>query len=132
MPYHDVGTFPFSGGLQQGVQIIDVVLERGGLGCRVAAALQEVLWTVARREEGSGTVVGAHPVGFGYRGQNRPLGWEHRLPGWVLRCAPRFGAVSGPCDEHYGGTSFALALHVDLAAADIDQAGKVLVVARVA
>ena len=70
MPDHDVGTFPFSGRLQQGVQIIDVVLYRGGLGYRVAAARQEVLWTVARREDGSGTVVGAHPVGLGDRGQH--------------------------------------------------------------
>src|SRR5215217_4985573 len=124
MPDHDVGTFPFSGRLQQGVQIIDVVLYRGGLVYRVAAARQEVRWTVARREEGSGTVVGAYPVGLGDRGQ-------HRLLGWVLRCAPRFGAVLGPRDEHYGGTSFAPALHVYLAAADIHQAFEVLVVAGV-
>src|SRR5215212_3292629 len=121
MPHQDVGA-AFSGRLQQGVQIIDVVLYRGGLVYRVAAARQEVLWTVARREEGSGTVVGAYPVGLGDRGQ-------HRLLGWFLRCAPRFGAVLGPRDEHYGGTSFALALHVYLAAADIDQAFEVLVVA---
>src|SRR5215212_10513556 len=124
MPHQDVGA-AFSGRLQQGVQIIDVVLYRGGLGYRVAAARQEVLWTVARREEGSGTVVGAHPVGLGDRGQ-------HRLLGWVFRCAPRFGAVLGPRDEHYGGRSFALALHIHLATpADVDQAGKVLVMAGV-
>src|SRR5918994_7203086 len=106
------------------MQIIDTFLEGGGLGYRVAATRQEVLWTFARREEGSGTVVGAHPVGLGDRGQ-------HRLLGWFLRCAPRFGAVLGPRDEHYGGTSFALALHVYLAAADIDQAFEVLVMAGV-
>src|SRR5215213_6955623 len=114
------------------MQIIDTVLERGGLVYAIAAALLEVLWTITRREEGSGTVVGAHPVGLGDRGQHRLLGWEHRIPGWVERCAPRFGAVPDPRDEHYGGTSFALALHVHLASpADIHQAFEVLVMAGV-
>ena len=95
----------------------------------IAAARLEVLWTFTRRNDGSWTVVGAHPVGLGDRGQNRLFGWEHRLPGWVERCAPRFGAVPDSRDEHYRGTSLAPALHVHLASpADIHQAGEVLVV----
>src|SRR5918993_2990597 len=119
MPHQDVGA-AFSRRLQQGVQILDCVLERGGLVYGIAAAPQEVLWTFTRRDDGSGTVVGAHPVGLGDRGQKRLIGWEHRLPGWVERCAPRFGAVPDPRDEHYGGTSLAPTLHVHLSSpADI-------------
>src|SRR5215217_8468324 len=104
------------------MQIRDSVLERGGLGYRVAAARQEVLCTFTCREKSSGTVVGAYPVGLGDRGQ-------HRLLGWVERLAPRFGAVSGPRDEHDRGMSLAPALHIHLAApADVDQAREILVV----
>jgi hypothetical protein len=108
------------------MQIPGPVLERSGLRDRVAAALLEVLYTFTCRENSSWTVVGAYPVGFGDRGQ-------HRLLGWVERFAPCFGAVSGPRDEHDRGRSFALALHVHLAApAYVDQAGKILVIAEVA
>jgi hypothetical protein len=122
MPYHDVGA-AFSGGAQKGMQIRGVVLQCGRLGYRVAAARLEVLCTLTSCENSPGTVVGAYPVGFGYRGQ-------HRLFRWVARRAPCFGAVSGPRDEHDRGRPLALALHVHLAApADIDQAGKILVMA---
>src|SRR5918997_5837089 len=101
------------------MQIIDTVLEGDGLRHRIAAARLEVLGTFARRDKSPWTVVGAYPVGFGDRGQ-------HRLLGWVFRCAPRFGAVLGPRDEHDRGIPCALALHVHLAAtADIDQTGKI-------
>src|SRR5215212_6361796 len=97
------------------MQIRDSVLERGGLGYRVAAARLEVLCTFTCREKSSWTVVGAYPGGLGDRGQ-------HRLLGWVERLAPCFDAHSDPRDEHDRGIPCAATLHVHLAAtADIDQ-----------
>jgi hypothetical protein len=123
MPYHNVGT-AFSGRAQQGVEIRYRVLERSRLRHRVAAARIKVLF--AYWENSTGTVVGAYPVGFGDRGQ-------HGLLGCVERLAPCFGAVPCPRDEHDRGKPFASALHIHLAApADIDQAGKILVIADVA
>src|SRR5688500_17224219 len=94
------------------MQIIDIVLERSRLRHRIAAALLEILHTFTCRENGSGTVVGAYPVGLGDRGQ-------HRLLGWVECLAPRFGAVPAPRDEHDRGRPFASALHVHLASPPI-------------
>src|ERR671913_601100 len=114
------------------MQIRGVVLQRGGLVYRVAAARLEILYIFTRHEKSPWTVVGAYPVGLGDGGQHGLLGWEHRLPGWVERSAPCFGAVSGPGDERYRGRSLAVALDVYLAPpADVDQAGKVLVMAGV-
>src|SRR5215212_9062947 len=92
---------------------------------RGAAALLEVIYTVTSHEKSAGTIVGAHPIRFGDRGQ-------HRLFGFVERLAPGFCPVTTPRDEDDGGRAFPAALHVHLSApADIDQAGKVLVVAGV-
>src|SRR5829696_6666281 len=108
------------------MQIRDSVLERSRLMDRGAAALLEVIYTVTSHEKSSGTVVGAHPIRFGDRGQ-------HRLFGFVERLAPGFGAVTTPRDEDDGGRALAPALHVNLSApADIDQAREILIVARVA
>src|SRR5215207_5389263 len=124
MSDHNVGT-ALSGRSQQDMQIRSPVLERGGLIYQVAAARREVLFTLTSHDKSPWTIVGAYPVGFGDRRQ-------HRLLGPVERLAPRFGPVSGPRHEHDRGRAFALALHIHLAApTDIDQAGKVLVMARV-
>src|SRR5918995_1683908 len=110
------------------MQIRGVVLQRGGLVYRVAAARLEILYIFTRHEKSPWAVVGAYPVGLGDGGQHGLLGWEHRLPGWVERRAPRFGAVHAPRDEHYRGRSLAVALHVHLASpADVDQTREILV-----
>jgi len=108
------------------MEICGPVLERDRLGHRVATARLEVLFTFTYRKISSGTIVGAYPVGFGDRRQ-------HCVFGWVEGFVPCFGTVSGPGHEHDGGGAFAAALQIHLAVpADIDQAGKILVVAGAA